>query len=37
MEGTEREYADCKKCGRPYKKGEDYPNEVCPVCESEEE
>jgi len=33
----EREYVDCKKCNRPYKKGVNYPDEVCPACECEEE
>ena len=28
-------YVNCKNCGRPYKKGENYPNEVCPICEQE--
>lgn len=28
---------NCKKCTRPYKIGNNYPKEVCPICEQEVE
>lgn len=30
------EFAKCKKCSRPYKKGKNE-NGICPVCKMEEE
>ena len=30
-------FANCKKCDRPYPKGENYPDEVCPSCVRENE
>ncbi len=29
-------FANCKRCNRPYKKGKNYLDEVCSVCEAEE-
>ena len=37
MREKEKIFANCKKCDRPYKKGENYPDEVCRSCELEEE
>ena len=34
---SENIFANCKKCDRPYKKGENYPDEVCTVCVKEDE
>ena len=25
-------FANCKKCDRPYKKGLEFPEEICPAC-----
>ncbi len=33
---TEKIFANCKRCDRPYKKGKNYPDEVCRFCETEE-
>ena len=33
----EKTIVPCKKCGRPYKKGARYPNEVCLACKKEGE
>ena len=32
---TENIFIPCKRCGRPYHKGKNYPDEVCRMCERE--
>ena len=36
-EKSENIFAPCPRCDRPYHKRENYPDEVCRMCEMEEE
>lgn len=36
-ERHENVFAKCPKCNRPYKKGKNYPDEICSICSQEAE
>ena len=35
MNENEKIFAACKQCDRPYKKGPNFPDEVCSFCKEE--
>ena len=36
-ERKENIFVECKQCKRPYKRGKNYPDEVCAICVVENE